>query len=160
MCFVLYMASNKSRREIEWDSSAPAFHVTSADAEDAHNTRPHFSKPHIFYLGSSSQCGCDFRRDLDWVFEQRDNTEKEKISDNQTRLHTYLRECLTDEDSLELFGCWSGDESKMLQSKRIIHVDDLLNSDFFFDDSKTELITITKEGEHVPPGGRGEAPRP
>jgi hypothetical protein len=143
MCFVLYMASDKARREIPWDEKLPAFHVKADDA-DAQKARRQFSKRYAYYLGSSSGCGCDFRREPDWIHEKRESDEKQKAMTNQSGLHAYVKECLVDEDTLELFGCWSGDEDKPIQNRRNIHVDDLLGNEFFFDDNNPELITVTK----------------
>lgn len=67
MCFVLYMASDKERREIAWDSAAPSFHVR-ANANGATQARAQFSKANVYYLGAHEGCGCGFRRsELSWT---------------------------------------------------------------------------------------------
>jgi len=143
MCFVLYMASDKRRREIPWDERTPAFHV-SAEHTDAQKVRVHFSKPDVYYLGSSSYCGCDFPRAPLWTYEKADDAEKQDVQENQARLHAYLKECLVDEDCVELFGCWSGNEGQPVESERTIRVDDLVSDEFFFDENRPELIVVVK----------------
>jgi len=146
MCFVLYMASDQLRRAIPWDEQNPRFHVKANDA-DAQKTRSHFSKRYIHYLGSDNGCGCGFKRGPDWVMDQTelDEMELKKIAsceDNQRRLHDYLVECLQDEETIELFGCWSGDEGLPTEKTRIVDVSTLISTDFWFEER--EHITITK----------------
>lgn len=143
MCFVLYMASDKPRREIPFDEKDPAFNVT-ADDPGARRALPHLSKPHVYCLGSSSYCGCDFKRDPDWVHEQRDEAERQNVEQNQAALHAYLQECLADEDIVELFSCWDGREDGPVTSRRSIRLDELLSKEFFFDENKVELILVAR----------------
>ena len=151
MCFVLYMASDKPRREIRWEDAAPAFHVISGDPASIKAAR-HFSKRHVYYLGSSSYCGCDFRRAPEWLLQERGEMEQRAVAENQVRLHAYLSECLDDKDAIELFTCWSGDEEMPPQSRRSIAVDDLITPEFFFDDQMRELILVTKRRDASKPG--------
>ena len=153
MCFVLFMASDKPRREIPWDEKAPSFHVKADDA-CAMKTRRHFSKPHVYYLGSSSMCGCNFRREPDWVFDQLQDEERRTKQENQEALHSFLAECLDDEPTVELLGCWSGNEEKPLQNRRNINLDDLLSGKFFFDDDRTELIIVQRQANDTLGGAR------
>lgn len=141
MCFVLYMASDRERREIAWDENDRHFHVKANDV-DAQRARSQFSKNSVHYLGSGDGCGCAFRRDPDWVFAQENEDRRHEIEDNQRRLHEYLSECLVDEDEIELFGCWSGDEEIPAEKSRTILVDDLVTKEFFFEER--EKIVVRK----------------
>jgi hypothetical protein len=153
MCFVLYMASDRLRREIPWDEENPMFHVKTNDA-DAQKTRSHFIKRHIHYLGSDNGCGCGFKRAPEWVIDQTDldETELTKLAsckDNQRRVHDYLLECLHDEEMIELFGCWSGDEELPTKKSRTVDVNALIAQDFWFEER--EHITITMAKQQVQP---------
>ena len=150
MCFVLYMASDRVRRTILWDEKQPQFHVKADDA-DARKTRSQFTKQNIYYIGSSDSCGCGFRREPDWVLDQGDGEEKRSKQENQRHLHAYLRECLQDEDEIELFGCWSGEEGQQADTKRAIFVDELITQEFFFDERERILV---KRSAHVAQGAR------
>ncbi len=143
MCFVLYLASDKPRREIPWDENAPAFHVRAND-DGAKRAARHFTKPNIYYLGSNVGCGCNFRQEPDWCFEQNSEEEKKEIGNNQKQLHAYLMKCLEDESSIELLGCWSGDEKKNLQAQAKIHVDDIVKPEFYFDREVRTLFFVCK----------------
>lgn len=143
MCFVLYMASNKPRREIPWDDKAPAFYVSGNDA-DIQKVKHQFSKAHVYYVGSSSNCGCNYRRHPEWVYDTLTTEEQKTTQENQDKLHKYLSECLDDEGEIELFGCWSGDEGTKAQNARCIQVDELLKKEFYFEDNKPELIVVKR----------------
>jgi hypothetical protein len=137
------MASDKPRREIPFDEEAPAFNVRSDDP-DAARALPHFSKAHVYCLGSSSRCGCDFKREPDWVHELAPEAERQKVERNQRQLHAYLQECLVDEESVELFGYWDEGQDKAVTSRRSVRLDELLSEEFFFDENEVELILVTR----------------
>ena len=59
MCFVLYAGTVKPLPRSAFNPEAPAVWVTSLTEHDA-AIRAHFSKPEVQYIGSTSQCGCDF----------------------------------------------------------------------------------------------------
>jgi hypothetical protein len=144
MCLVLYMASAKRRPTIPWDQNTPRFHVTGEDA-DARKARGHFTKKRVLYLGSDNGCGCGFRREHDGAIDEPEELAAKR--DNQRRLHDYLQACLADEDFVELFSCWSGDEADAVESSRDIAVADLLDESFFFSESQLTRVFAT-----VPPG--------
>lgn len=131
MCFLLYLASSKVRPAIAWDEKQPGFLVKIDDPE-VEKVRSHFSRPHIHYLGSSDGCGCAFRRDPDWVFAGEEEARKQLIQESQLRLYRYLSECLQDEEAVELYGCWAGDEGLPIENDRVIGVEELIDPGFYF----------------------------
>ena len=134
MCHVLYMASDKERPLVSWDDSRRGFHVRTGDEV----TLPHLTKPHIRYLGSDESCGCGFQHLPLSMIE--DEAQRLKVKDNQAGLARYLATCLADEESIELFTCWNGDEAHPLEHRREIRVSDLLKDDFEF--MEKELVTV------------------
>lgn len=129
MCLVLYLASEKHRPVIAWDDAEPSFHV-SLDDDDAAKVAPHFTKPIVHYVGSDNGCGCGFRQEHDCMSDDPEQIASK--SDNQCRLRDYVAACLADEGSIELYSCWSGDESLPREHARAISIDDLLSGDFAF----------------------------
>ena len=61
-------------------------------------------------------------------------------ADNQTLLHQYINRCLADEDSIELYSCWSGDEAQPMEFDRTISVDELIDSDFWFAERQRTIV--------------------
>jgi hypothetical protein len=128
VCFVLYMASDKTRPLISWEQTSPAFHVKADDA-DAEKTRAHFNKKYIYYLGSDAGCGCGFPREYDDLL---DHEELKSKRENQRQLVDYLTFCLRDESFLELYGCWSGDEEEAPEKRLRVTIDELAEESFLF----------------------------
>ncbi len=142
MCLVLYMSSDRMRPTIAWDEATPSFHVLSEDP-DSLRTRKQFSKSHIYYLGSDNGCGCGFSREYDDCID--DPNELKSKDSNRRLLHKYLSECLTDEQSLELYSCWSGDEDANLEFQRTIPVDEILSENFFFSEKQLTIVVDVVE---------------
>ena len=100
----------------EWRNDAPDFSVKGLTERESPVTA-HFSKPEVQYIGSTSQCGCDFPHVMfqngDWPwFEDEDGDELEqqrKATEqcNRQGLVALLRQ--TGEPVVELYGVWDGD---------------------------------------------------
>lgn len=144
MCLVLYMASDRDRPTIPWDKSAPRFHVTD-DEPAAQEARTHFTKKRVYYLGSDNGCGCGFRQESDWVIDKPE--EQASKRDNQQRLHDYLAACLEDEEFVELFSCWSGDEAENCELRRDVPLRALIDEEFFF--SEGQITRVFKDDQDV-----------
>jgi hypothetical protein len=137
MCLVLYMASAKRRPLVPWDQKAPRFHVTGEDA-DARKARVQFTKKRVHYVGSEHGCGCGFRQESDIGYAEPETLASKR--DNHRSLHDYVEACLADEDFIELFSCWSGDEADAAESSRDVTLEDLLQETFFF--SEMQLTRV------------------
>jgi hypothetical protein len=142
MCFVLYMASEKPIRPIRWVESEPRFYVSPNDL-DSRNAAWHFTKPHIAFVGSDNGCGCGFRKEHHEMIDDPDQLAS--ILDNQKRLHDYLSECLVDEESVELYGCWAGDETLPKEHDRTVPLAVLLSAEFVFLE-RQRTVVVRKTG--------------
>jgi hypothetical protein len=69
-----------------------------------------------------------------------DPKERESKGENQKRLASHLAGCLEDEDCVELFGCWSGDEQEEPVRQREIAVHELLDENFFFIEKEHVIV--------------------
>jgi hypothetical protein len=136
------MASAKSRPTIPWNEAAPAFHVKDNDPDFKKTTR-HFSKSNVYYLGSDNGCGCGFPRDTNWMTDDKEELASQEA--NKRLLMAYLEGCLVDEESLELFSCWSGDEEEKLESIREIRIEDMAKNEFFF--AERQLTKVSRNGK-------------
>jgi hypothetical protein len=142
MCLVLYIASNTQLRPISWDEACPRFYV-APDDPDARNASLHLTKPNMAYVGSDNGCGCGFRQEHDNIIEDPDQIASK--SDNQKRLHDYLAECLVDGHAIELYSCWSGDETLPMEHDRKIQLSQLLADDFAFLERQRTVVTADLE---------------
>jgi len=137
MCLVLYLGSEKQRPLIAWDESAPRFHVKDDDV-NSQKASTHLCKPNVYYVGSDNGCGCGFRQEHDYMIDDAEQLASK--TDNQARLHEYISKCLADEDSIELYSCWSGDETLPIELDRTISVDDLVDNDFWFAERQRTIV--------------------
>lgn len=139
MCFVLYAGTSTSLPDTEWRDDAPDLAIKPlTDRENPITT--HFSKPHVQYVGSTSQCGCDFPHVIyqsgEWPWyeddkeDEFDHQRKEAEKDNRERLVTLLRQI--NESSVELYGVWDGDFDTPPLIREEISVDAILDSGFRF----------------------------
>jgi hypothetical protein len=142
MCLVLYIASDRKLPVIDWDEAAPSFYVNPNDP-DASNAAAHFTKTNMAYVGSDNGCGCGFRSEHDYMID--DPEQIASRTDNQKRLHDYVAACLADETSVELYSCWSGDESLPLEHDRTILLSELLSDDFAFLERQRTVVTANTD---------------
>lgn len=138
MCLILYLGSNKPRPLIAWNESAPRFHVTDDDA-NAKLAAKHLKKRYVYYVGSDNGCGCGFRQENDDMIDDAEQLASK--SDNQTLLWEYVSKCLENEDFIELYSCWSGDEALPHVDERTIDISELLAYDFWFAERQRTVVT-------------------
>lgn len=141
MCYVLYLASDRPGPTIDWNPEARAFHVKSEDPA-LETVRPRFTRPHVAYLGSDDGCGCGFRRDPSWVPVMEDGTASLSQQRNHRQLHDYLAALLADQPSVELFGCWSGDEGLPEETCRTASVTEITDPGFWF--AERERVVVVR----------------
>ncbi len=138
MCLVLYLGTDKLRPLIAWDEASPRFHVKDEDV-DANKAAVHLRKRLTYYVGSDNGCGCGFRQEHDHTIDDAD--ELVSKHDNQKRLHDYAATCLDDEETIELYSCWSGDESLPIEHDRTITLNELLDDDFWFAERQRTVVS-------------------
>src|SRR5690242_13895305 len=59
MCFVLYAGTMNPLSRTLWREDGPGVWVNSL-SEHEMPVKAHFTRPEVQYIGSTSQCGCDF----------------------------------------------------------------------------------------------------
>ena len=134
MCFVLYAGTDKPLPRSAFNPEAPAVWVTSLTEHDA-AIKAFFSKPEVQYIGSTSQCGCDFPHAIlqngDWpeievaMALERDPNEMP----NREALVALLGS--SGESTIELYGLWDGDFSETPKTRETIPLGRILDTGFF-----------------------------
>lgn len=112
MCYALYLACSKPLPEVPWRPKAPAFHALPMHV-DEEPVRQHLTHEHVFCLGSSAGCGCEFG----YMGDLREGSTPEAIENENERaeraaLVAYLEPLHAAGASIELYCCWSGDEGE------------------------------------------------
>ena len=136
MCFLLYAGTSKPIPRREWDSSNPHVNVQDLKETEA-GIRAIFSKPEIQYIGSN-HCGCAFPSVMQnadgqlyyWLDPVKD---AEEIATNKRECEELCKILAQlDEDEIELYGVWAGNEGKEPLVREVIALDDIGRECFRF----------------------------
>jgi hypothetical protein len=152
MCFVLYAGTSHPIARKEWRKDAPDVSVQSLTERES-PIAAHFSKPQVQYIGSTSDCGCDFPHVMfqsgGWPWFDDDQPEPQVEAsdrDNRERLVALLRE--TGEPTLELYGVWDGnfDFNTPPAIREQISVETILQRDFRFKERGFYVVGLKRAG--------------
>jgi hypothetical protein len=134
----------------KWRNDAPDFSA-KALTERENPIAAHFSKPEVQYIGSTSQCGCDFPHVMfqngDWPwFEDEEEDELDRQTKateqyNREGLVTLLRQ--TGESVVELYGVWDGDFDTPPATREQIHLEAILDPAFRFKEQGFYVVSLT-----------------
>ena len=120
-----------------WNMGDPHVHVCDLKESESW-TRSIFSKPEIQYIGSTSCCGCAFPsvmqdRAGDWPYWLDPVKDAEVIASDQRECEE-LCQLLSqlDEDEIELYGFWAGNEEKEPLIRDEVTLDDIRRDYFRF----------------------------
>src|SRR5262245_17262888 len=112
MCTVFYVAAEVPLPELpERMPPAPLSARPIRDAEEA--VRVHFSKPHIYFLGSHTGCSCGFQYG-EYVDEDAEGRESVR------QLGAYLAAAVAHSGPVEVFACWDGDEALPVDQRETV----------------------------------------
>ena len=150
MCMVYYLGVDKEIPLVPWDDNNPAFNVAKL-SENELKVKRHFSKPFVYYFGSDTQCGCNFRCDECWELYEYQITlcskeDLELYQKNHEALNLYLAQNCSGTDSIEIYGCWSDEEA--CEPKKIVDInfDRLTSERFYFEERTFYKVEIKSPG--------------
>lgn len=141
---VLYLGSQEILPCIPYNSAKPAFNTRVLE-ENEKPVLPHFTSTNVIYIGSNEGCGCAFRHALyhneEWSYVTWEEGEEAVASqaDHQA-LADFLKSSRL--KSFEIYGCWDGDQVFPEKVRVSIDVEDILHSDFYFQERAYYSITI------------------
>lgn len=134
MCFMLYAGTLRPIPRNQWNEGAPDIWVRPL-LENESPVMAHFTLPEIQYIGSSSGCRCDFPHLMfqngGWPSTaeyERDEQYEQVCDSNRKAIHRLLRSL--DENVVELYGIWAGDESEEPLAKERVFFDRILHPTF------------------------------
>ena len=137
MCFQLYCGTQEPLPRSEWNKDDP--HVFVCDLEESESwTRSIFSKQEIQYIGSTSCCGCAFPsvmqdRAGDWPYWLDPVKDAETIASDQQECDELCRLLSRqDEDEIELYGIWAGNEGCKPLAREEVSLGDIRRELFRF----------------------------
>ncbi len=124
-----------------WSKTAPAFHVADLDGPESEHVKKKLPHRRLVYLGSHEGCGCGFRNYRDGYLMAGDAEEKDVLADHEA-LAAYLSALSPSASPIQIFGCWSGDESDPVEHFRDISPLDVLDPKFGF--REREILTLKR----------------
>ena len=154
MCFVLYAGTSVPIPQKEWCDDVPDISVRPLTERESPIVSS-FTKPKVQYIGSTSQCGCDFPhveyQNGEWPWyedddeDEFDRKQKEIERHNREGLVALLRS--TGEATIELYGVWDGDFDFTCPPviREEVQLDDILADDFRFKDRGFYVLTMKGE---------------
>jgi len=137
MCFSLFAGTTRPLPRSEWVEDGPLVNVRDLNESDAW-TRAFFTKPETQYIGSDTICGCGFPSVMqdaygNWPYYMDPIKDAEEIKENRkicSELCDML--ALANEDWIELYGIWAGNEGKEPLIREEIALDDIRRECFRF----------------------------
>jgi hypothetical protein len=137
MCFLLYAGTDRPIPRKDWTTSDPRVNVQDLK-ESEWCTRAIFSKPEVQYIGSSTHCGCAFPSVMqdsagEWYYWLDPAKDAEEIASNREECEELCNLLAQlDEDEIELYGVWAGNEGKEPLIREEIALDDIRRDLFRF----------------------------
>ena len=137
MCFQLYAGTSGQLPRSNWNRNDPHVHVSDLKESDSW-TGLIFSKPKVQYIGSTSGCGCDFPsvmkdRTGDWPYYLDPVKDADVIASDQQVCEELCRLLSSvDDDDIELYGVWAGNEGQAPLIREEIVLDDIRREYFRF----------------------------
>jgi hypothetical protein len=141
MCMMVYIASEYPLPTSSWDETNPCFYVETLSERDE-SVRRQFTKPWIYYVGSHEGCGCGFQYGQ-YAGLEKDITALAAARDSRHRLAEFLAVALQHQWEVELFACWDGDQTAVVEHRGRIRASDLMRDRTFF--REKELLVISGE---------------
>jgi len=140
VCFVLYAGTQHPLPRREWRGDSPKLSVLSLTGREM-TMKSHFSAPEIQYIGSTSNCGCDFPNamlqngscptlELPPGFLEVDAERVATEQRNKQALVDLLQS--SGENFIELYAIWDGDFAEPPRAIECISAAEILADRFAF----------------------------
>jgi len=139
MCQRLYIASRKKLKTQKRGKSSPFLSVQ--DLGDADRVREHFGpdREHLYLAGAHVVCGCGFPAVQADGSGRDDRVEPEDLQSKQA-LAEHLRDACRGNGTIELYLCWTHEESEPPLGRRTVSLRDLRDPAFRL--RHRELLTV------------------
>lgn len=118
MCHALYLATDESLPTVPAADAEGPFFVRELESKNDRQVVGKFSKRHVYYAASWQGCGCGWypeTRPFALTAERRKAIRVEthaRCIESIQALHDLLGELLVDQESIELFMSWEGEQAK------------------------------------------------
>jgi hypothetical protein len=132
----LYIASDHQLPLIDWDENKPDFYVKELGGQYDEKVKSQFTKPHIYYVGAHTGCGCGF----EYGRYPNNENDEEKSRQSVNQLSDYLGVVTAKFGEIELFACWEGDQAKEPEHRGEITAKEIGGKSFWFEEKQFLII--------------------
>jgi len=145
MCFEVYIGSDKPLPTIGLEETQGRFSVKDLEVREQVVTQ-HFSKPHVYHVGSYEGCSCGFF-DTAWLItkDEEDRKDYEESVASLQAFAAYLDKALEGQDALELFVTWYGHESWEPNQRLTLSPRDLVQPSLEFQLEEQDFVIIQRK---------------
>ena len=140
MCLAIYISSDRPLPHIKWDDENPSFHVIDL-SENEKGIQKHLSFEYVCYIGSYEGCSCAFNIGREYPDFEYETDEIQLADKSRKELVEYLNK-LSINRRIQIYSCAEGESDKLPKYFRSLTAEEILKSDFVFQES--EVITISK----------------
>ncbi len=138
-CMAIYLAAEGPLPLIEWCAETPGFYLADLETENDELVRVQFTRPHVYYAGSHTECGCGFNYGRIAKFE-RDAEELARKHHSLAAMSEYLAHEIGRVGEIELFSCWDGDQAADPELRRDLTPTSLLGESFLFYEKELSVV--------------------
>ena len=129
MCLAMYLFTNQVLPESSWDKEKPGMYIQNAAGEsDSGVLTWRSSEKNVYYIGSSTGCGCGWKP----ICEEYDEPEEkaQKTADRKV-LHQLLKS--VDLKNSWLVVCWEGDQGTNMLDPKYLSLENIQDMNFEFE---------------------------
>ncbi len=113
MCYCVYLGTNFPQQTSPFEKGKTYLYLNDLKEEGERiGLKEKFSKSHIYYVGSHSQCSCGFN-----YIAGKNGFEDHRIS---SEMLVALIQMLTQKECVEFYCCWAGDYEEEIEERLIL----------------------------------------
>jgi hypothetical protein len=142
MCMHIYIAADVPLTVVSYDCAKPGFHVEEVKGACRQSLSSQFNKPYIYTAGTNQGCSCGFEYGYDGRTLLRGTSEDERSREMVDALSEYLALSVRRYGPVELYACWSGDETKSADSNKTITPENIGGVRFRFEERQHLLVRL------------------
>ena len=139
MCYCVYLGADTELPLVAFDELNQVFNLEPVDGWET-TVAQHFSKKNIYHAGSWQGCSCGFAVGIDL----EDAALVAKNLHSVRALLAYIDSALQQQDTVEFYTCWAGNEWQEPQERRVESLYTAKAEPAYFELEEDVFITYTR----------------
>ncbi len=126
MCYAIFIGTAQLQQTSEFVAGLTDLYLEQPTIEQLNALKGKFTQPHIYYVGSTSGCSCDFEFHSEWF-----NDPEWQDSKPSPQALLNLLNTLTTDSPVEYYCCWDGDWEEPIEHTRALRSTDYSLENYF-----------------------------